>query len=186
MKQRHKVLGLLAVLSILTFLDRLAVAVAGPGIQADLHIDPRLWGWVLSAYVLANGIFEIPSGIRGDHSGQRAEMTRIVAWWSCFDVLTGFCRGFWQLVVVRFLFGLGAAGAYPNAAGVVSRWFPRHERARAQGIVWSASRLGGALAPLLIVPLQMWFGWRSVFWLLGVAGFCWSATWWTWFRNHPV
>ncbi|WP_420239116.1 MFS transporter [Telmatobacter bradus] len=186
MKQRHKVLGLLAVLSIITFLDRLAVAVAGPGIQADLHIDPRLWGWVLSAYVLANGIFEIPSGIRGDHSGQRAELTRIVGWWSCFDVLTGFCRGFWQLIVVRFLFGLGAAGAYPNAAGVVSRWFPRGERARAQGLIWSASRMGGALAPLLIVPLQMYFGWRSVFWLLGAAGFGWSALWWTWFRNHPV
>ena len=186
MRQRHKVLGLLGVLSVLTFLDRMAIAVAGPGIQADLHIQPQHWGWILSAYVLANGLFEVPSGARGDRCGQRGELARIVAWWSIFDALTGFCRGFWQLVSVRFLFGLGAAGAYPNAAGVIARWFPARERGRSQGLVWAASRLGGALAPLVIVPLQRYFGWRSVFWLLGLAGFIWAAIWYAWFRNRPA
>lgn len=185
MRQRHKVLGLLAVLSVLTFLDRLAIAVAGPGIQADLHIRPEEWGWILSAYVLANGLFELPSGALGDRYGQRGELTRIVTWWSAFTAFTGWCRGFWQLVVVRFLFGMGAAGAYPNSAGVIARWFPVQERARSQGVVWAASRLGGALAPLLIVPLQQWFGWRSVFWLLGVAGFFWAVIWHSRFRNTP-
>jgi len=185
LRQRHKVLGLLAVLSVLTFLDRMAIAVAGPGIQADLHIQPEDWGWILSAYVLANGLFEMPSGALGDRYGQRGELTRIVTWWSAFTALTGWCRGFWQLVSVRFLFGAGAAGAYPNSAGVIARWFPAHERARSQGVVWAASRLGGALAPLLIVPLQQWFGWRSVFWVLGIAGFVWAAIWHSRFRNAP-
>jgi ACS family glucarate transporter-like MFS transporter len=169
LRQRHKVLALLGVLSMLTFLDRLAIAVAGPGIQADLHIQPRNWGWILSAYVLANGLFEMPSGAMGDRHGQRGELTRIVTWWSAFTALTAVCKGFWQLVVVRFLFGVGAAGAYPNSAGVIARWFPAGERARSQGIVWAASRLGGALAPLLIVPIEACFGWRSVFWVLGAA-----------------
>lgn len=185
MKHRHKVLGLLAILSVLTFLDRLAIAVAGPGIQADLHIPPQDWGWILSAYVLANGIFEMPSGAIGDRRGQRGELTRIVSWWSAFTALTGWCSGFWQLVSVRFLFGMGAAGAYPNSAGVIARWFPTSERARSQGVVWAASRVGGVLAPLLIVPLQEWFGWRAVFWVLGVAGFLWAATWYSRFRNFP-
>lgn len=185
MKQRHKVLALLGVLSVLTFLDRLAIAVAGPGIQADLHIQPRNWGWILSAYVLANGLFEMPSGAMGDRRGQRGELTRIVTWWSAFTALTAACAGFWQLVAVRFLFGVGAAGAYPNSAGVIARWFPARERARSQGIVWAASRLGGALAPLLIVPLEARFGWRPVFWLLGAAGFVWAAVWYAWFRNRP-
>ena len=185
MRQRHKVLALLGILSVLTFLDRLAIAVAGPGIQADLHIPPQDWGWILSAYVLANGIFEMPSGALGDRHGQRGELTRIVTWWSAFTALTGWCRGFWQLVSVRFLFGIGAAGAYPNSAGVIARWFPARERARSQGVIWAASRLGGALAPLLIVPLQAWFGWRSVFWVLGVAGFLWATIWYTRFRNFP-
>jgi len=185
LRQRHKVLGLLGALSVLTFLDRMAIAVAGPSIQAELHIQPQDWGWILSAYVLANGLFEAPSGASGDRNGQRKELTRIVVWWSSFTALTAWCRGFWQLVAVRFLFGLGAAGAYPNSAGVIARWFPREERARSQGFVWAASRLGGALAPLLIVPLQRQYGWRSVFWVLGVTGFCWAAIWWRWFRNSP-
>lgn len=185
MKQRHKVLGLLAVLSVLTFLDRLAIAVAGPGIQSDLHIPPQDWGWILSAYVLAYGIFEMPSGALGDRRGQRGELTRIVTWWSGFTALTGWCSGFWQLVSVRFLFGVGAAGAYPNSAGVIARWFPARERARSQGVIWAASRLGGVLAPLLIVPLQQWFGWRAVFWVLGAAGLLWAAVWYSRFRNFP-
>ncbi len=185
MRQRHKVLALLGILSVLTFLDRLAIAVSGPGIQRDLHIPPQYWGWILSAYVLANGLFEMPSGAIGDRRGQRGELTRIVTWWSAFTSLTGWCRGFWQLVCVRFLFGVGAAGAYPNSAGVIARWFPARERARSQGVVWAASRLGGVLAPLLIVPLQLWLGWRSVFWVLGVAGFVWAAVWYRWFRNLP-
>ncbi len=186
MRQRHKVLGLLCVLSVLTFLDRMAIAVAGPGIQADLHIQPQYWGWILSAYVLANGLFEMPSGMMGDAHGQRGELTRIVTWWSAFTALTGWCSGFWQLVVVRFLFGVGAAGAYPNSAGVITCWFPVRERARSQGFVWAASRLGGALAPLLIVPLQRSFGWRSVFLILGLAGFAWAGIWYVWFRNFPA
>lgn len=185
MKRRHQVLALLAVLSVLTFLDRLAIALAGPSIQADLHISPETWGWVLSAYVLAYGLFEMPSGAMGDKRGQRGELTRIVTWWSIFTALTGFCRSFWQLATARFLFGIGAAGAYPNSAGVIARWFPVTERARSQGVVWAASRLGGALAPLLIVPLQQLFGWRSVFWLLGVLGFLWAPIWHARFRNRP-
>jgi MFS family permease len=185
LRQRSKILGLLAALSVLTFLDRMAIAVAGPGIQTELGIQPQFWGWVLSAYVLANGLFEVPSGALGDRYGQRGELTRIVTWWSAFTALTGFCRGFWQLVVVRFLFGLGAAGAYPNSAGVIARWFPPQSRARCQGIVWASSRLGGALCPLLIVPLQQRFGWRSVFWVLGLAGFAWACVWFPCFRNRP-
>lgn len=185
MKQRYRVLGLLAALSVLTFIDRLAIAIAGPGIQSDLHLQPQRWGWILSAYVLANGLFELPSGALGDRHGQRGELTRIVAWWSAFTALTGWCRGFWQLVSVRFLFGMGAAGAYPNSAGVIAHWFPARERARSQGVVWAASRLGGVLAPLLIVPIEKYFGWRPVFWLLGVAGFAWALVWHARFHNHP-
>jgi MFS family permease len=185
LKQRYKVLAFLGLLSVITFLDRLAIAVAGPAIQSDLHIQPQQWGWILSAYVLANGIFEVPSGALGDRRGQRGEMTRIVTWWSCFNALTGWCRGFWQLCASRFFFGLGAAGAYPNIAGVIARWFPVRERARCQGLVWAASRLGGALAPVMIIPLVHLFGWRAAFRLLALAGFTWAAVWWLRFRNHP-
>lgn len=186
MKKRHGVLGLLCVVSLITFLDRLAIPTAEAGIRSDLHLTPDQWGWVLSSYVLANALFEIPSGAMGDRNGQRLELTRITVWWSAFTAMTGWCRTFWQITCARFLFGVGAAGAYPNAAGVISRWFPKNEHARAQGFVWAASRLGGALAPLLLVPLEQHFGWRSVFWVLGSVGILWSAVWWAWFRTDPA
>ena len=185
MKKRDWVLALLCAVSVITFLDRLAIAVAEPGIRADLHLDPTQWGWVLSAYVLANALFEIPSGAMGDRRGQRRELTRIAIWWSGFTALTGATRSLWQIASSRFLFGVGAAGAYPNAAGVIARWFPRREHARAQGFVWGASRLGGALAPLLLVPLQRVIGWRGVFVALGVLGVVWAIVWAAWFRDDP-
>jgi ACS family glucarate transporter-like MFS transporter len=185
-KKRHGVLALLASVSVITFVDRLAIAVAGPAVQHDVHLTPVKWGWVLSSYVIANTVFEIPSGALGDRYGQRAELTRIAAWWSIFTAFTGWCHSFWQLFITRFLFGVGAAGAYPNAAGVIPRWFPRHERARSQGVVWAASRLGAALAPLTLVPLQARLGWRTVFWILGGAGLVWVVAWRTWFHDRPA
>lgn len=185
MKKRHGVLGLLCCVSVITFVDRLAIPVAATGIRADLRLSPEEWGWVLSAYVLANAVFEIPSGAFGDRRGQRLELTRISVWWSAFTALTGWCRSFWQVVGSRFLFGMGAAGAYPNAAGVISRWFPKREHAQAQGFVWAASRLGGALAPLLLVPFAARFGWRAIFWMLGAVGIVWALVWRWWFRDSP-
>lgn len=169
----------------ITFLDRLAIPAAEPGIRGDLNLSPEQWGWVLSSYVLANALFEIPSGAMGDRNGRRLELTRIAVWWSAFTALTGACRSFLQMVGSRFLFGVGAAGAYPNAAGVISRWFPKQEHARAQGFMWGASRLGGALAPLLLVPLGQQLGWRAIFWVLGGVGLAWSAVWWFWYRDTP-
>jgi MFS transporter, ACS family, glucarate transporter len=185
LRKRTGVLALLCGVSAITFLDRLAIAVAEPGIRADLKLTPERWGWVLSAYVLSNALFEIPSGARGDRRGQRSELTRIAVWWSGFTAATGWCRTFAQMAGARFLFGVGAAGAYPNAAGVVSRWFPREEHARAQGFIWAAGRLGAALAPLLLVPLERVWGWRAIFWLMGAVGLVWSAAWWMWFRSAP-
>jgi MFS family permease len=172
-------------MSVITFLDRMAIPTAESGIRCDLHLSPEQFGWVLSAYVLANALFEIPSGAMGDQNGRRLELTRITVWWSAFTTLTGYCRTFAQMVGSRFLFGVGAAGAYPNAAGVISRWFPKQEHARAQGFVWGASRLGGVLAPLLLVPLGAYLGWRMIFWVLGGVGIAWSAVWWLWFRDAP-
>ena len=186
MKKRHIVVGLLALLSVITFLDRMAIAVTGPSIQKDLGISTEQWGWVLGSYVIAYALFEIPSGAMGDARGYRRELTRIKIWWSFFTAITAVCRNFWQLTGARFLFGLGAAGAYPNMTGVLYRWLPAQERARGQGVIWAASRFGGALAPLLLVPINRYLGWHGVFIVLGAVGFCWAIAWRGWFRDIPA
>lgn len=184
MPRRHVILSLLVTLSMLTFLDRLCISVAGPRMQAELNIPPDQWGWVLSAFVLSYGLFEIPTGIMGDRAGQRSVLTRIVLWWSGFTALTGTMQSFLPLAITRFLFGAGEAGAYPNMSGVVRRWFPVDERARAQGYIWGASRFGGALAPLLVVPLQQAYGWRASFYIFGAVGVLWCAAWWFYYRDE--
>ena len=184
---RPILLTLLVMLSVITFLDRLCIAVAGPRIQQELGITPDQWGWVLGAFILAYGLFEIPTGALGDRFGRRGVLTRIVLWWSMFTMLTGTAAGFVPLVIIRFLFGAGEAGAYPNMAGVVARRFRLNERAMAQGFIWGASRAGGALSPLLVVPIQSALGWRASFFIFGTAGLLWCVIWWWWYRDDtPV
>lgn len=185
MKKRRQVLLFLVVLATITFLDRIAIASAGPRIQAELDIPASSWGWVLGAFILAYGLFEIPTGAMGDSKGPRGVLTRIVLWWSGFTALTGAAWSFVPLVIVRFLFGAGEAGAYPNMSAVLVRWFPVGERARAQGAIWAASRFGGALAPLLVVPLQKFLGWRWTFAVFGMIGVIWAAAWHAWYRDSP-
>ena len=134
MKYQHRVLGLLAMLSVITYLDRVCIAVAGPRMQESLGISPQAWGWVSGAFFLSYGVFEIPTGALGDRIGPRRVLTRIVLWWSAFTSLTGVVTGYWWLVFVRFCFGMGEAGAYPNASTVIARWIPRDRRARAWGL----------------------------------------------------
>ncbi len=185
MKKRYGVLWLLVALAIITFLDRISISVAGPRIQQELGISPARWGWILGAFILAYGVFEVPTGALGDRAGQRSVLMRIVLWWSAFTGLTGLARSFPVLLVTRFLFGAGEAGAYPNIAGALGRWFPVGERARTQGFIWSASRLGGALAPLIVVPLQASIGWRATFGVLGVVGAAWAVAWHAWYHDRP-
>jgi MFS transporter, ACS family, glucarate transporter len=184
-KYRHRTLILLATLSVLTYLDRVCISVAGPRIQKELHLGSQDWGLVTGAFAIAYALFEIPSGYFGDRFGARAMLTRIVLWWSAFTTLTGFAATLWPLMVIRFCFGAGEAGAYPTASTSVFRWFPTIERGRALGVVLLSGQLGGAIAPLLIVPIQAHFGWRASFYVFGILGVAWAGAWWRWYRNRP-
>jgi len=186
MKYRYRVLVFLFVASVITYVDRICISAGGVAIQKDLGLSLEQWGWALSAFVLSYGIFEIPTGAMGDRVGPRKTLTRIVTWWSVFTALTGAVQGFKSLLLVRFLFGIGEAGAFPNFSATISRWFPTRERARAQSIVWMGSRIGGAVSPLIVIPLQQHFGWRVSFYVFGVIGLAWAVAWYFWFRDRPA
>jgi len=186
MPYRFRVLGLLFTLVFIMYLDRLCIAVAGPRIQLEMGISPSHWGWVIGAFTLAYALFEIPSGMLGDRIGPRRILTRIVLWWSAFTALTGAATSFRLLLVVRFLFGAGEAGSFPNCTSAVSRWFPASERARALSVFWTATALGGALAPPIVVSIEQRHGWRAAFYAFGSLGVFWSALWYGWFRDSPA
>ncbi len=182
---RWQVLGMLVLLSMITYLDRVCINSAGPAIREELGLTTGQMGWVLGVFAIAYGVFEIPGGWMGDRFGPRVVLTRIVVWWSAFTAFTGLVTGYGQILVVRFLFGAGEAGAYPNSSAAISRWLPVEARASAHGVVWLASRIGGALTPFIVAPLIVSLGWRSVFFVFSVLGVVWSVAWYAWFRNSP-
>ncbi len=185
MKHQHRVVGMLSLLSVITYIDRVCIAVAGPRIQESLHISPEQWGWVTSVFFLSYSAFEIPSGALADRIGPRRVLTRIVLWWSAFTSLTGMVSSYAMLLVVRFCFGMGEAGAYPSASAVMARWVPARNRARAWGMVWMTAQIGAASTPLLVIPIQVRYGWQASFYVFGVLGVLWTAIWYTWFRDSP-
>jgi len=182
---RYQVLAVVCSLSTVTYLDRVCISGSAPFIVADLGLTPVQMGYVFSAFALAYAAFEVPSGWLGDRIGPRKVITRIVLWWSLFTVLTGMMNTLWMLVTVRFLFGAGEAGAYPNSAKVISCWMPAGKRGFAQGMMWMWARLGGAFAPALVVFLLGHTSWRHTFGFFGVVGALWAIFFWLWFRDTP-
>jgi ACS family glucarate transporter-like MFS transporter len=185
-KKRYLVIGILSALAIITYLDRTSISVAGARITEDLHLTETQFGWLQAAFSIAYGIFQIPMGILGDRKGVRGVLLGIVVWWSLFTFLTGLSSTFAVLLGVRFLFAVGEAGAFPNISIAISKWFPAQERARAQGYIWMFSRVGAALSPLIIVPVQRAYGWHAVFYLFGIIGIIWGIVWFFWFREDPA
>ncbi len=185
MQKRFWVLFILAIFSIITYIDRTSISITGSLITQDLHLSEKEFGWILGSFAFAYGIFEIPAGLWGDLKGPKSIILRIVLSWSVFTILTGFSYTFTMLFIIRFLFGMGEAGAYPNATIVIQRWFPKQETGRAQSIIWIASRIGAALAPFLAVSIMMTWGWRYVFYIFGVLGLLWAIFWGFWFHNEP-
>ncbi|MEO6229884.1 MAG: MFS transporter [Ferruginibacter sp.] len=185
MKKRYLVLAVLCLLAVITYLDRTAISVAEHGITNDLELSEKQFGWIMAAFSIAYGIFQIPMGLLGDKYGVKKMLLFIVLWWSLFTVGTGFTVGFASLLIIRFLFASGEAGAFPNISITISKWFPVIERGRAQSFVWMFTRLGGALSPLLIIPIEHYLGWRYVFYIFGSIGIFWAALWWFFFRENP-
>jgi MFS transporter, ACS family, glucarate transporter len=203
---RFVVLAFVCTLALITYLDRVCISRVSDSMSRDLGFDSDgvQMGYVFSAFFLGYALFEMPGGWMGDVWGARRVLGRIVIWWSAFTVVTGCVWRFaapesfqiWMhgypllsvfgvLILVRFLFGAGEAGAFPNINRVTRSWFPVREWGSAQGVVWMFARLGGAVAPPVTGFLAGALGWRQAFWALGALGVAWSVIFLVWFRDRP-
>ncbi|MEO6330024.1 MAG: MFS transporter [Ginsengibacter sp.] len=183
---RYRVLVLLCSLTTLTYLDRICISIVGVRIKNEFALSNEQFGWVLASFALAYALFEIPSGVSGDHIGPRKVFIRIVLWWSLFTALTGFATGLISLIFLRFLFGIGESGTYPNCLIAISRWFPANETGRSLTWVGIGSQIGSAMAPLIIIPLAVSYGWRMPFFVNAIIGVVWVLCCFAWFRNSPA
>ena len=182
---RWYVLLLISVMYLITYLDRVNISTAAPQITKEFGFDKVTMGVIFSAFVWAYALFQVPGGWLSDRFGARKVLTGVVAYWSIMTAATALAFSSGSFIAIRFLFGIGEAGAFPGATRAMQLWYPRRERGLVQGVTHSASRLGAAIAPPIVVLLMTTLGWRSVFYICGAVGLLWSLWWSLSYRNLP-
>ena len=127
-KVRHIILWLTVLLYMVTYFDRVLISVAMPEIQKEFGFSTVTVGWIIAAFQISYALFQVPGGWMGDVIGPRRMLTLIVTWWSAFTAFTALSWSVNSMIVMRFLFGMGEAGAFPNATRSLSRWMLPAER----------------------------------------------------------
>lgn len=182
---RWYIMFLICLMYLITYLDRVNISTAAPVISKEFGFDKVTMGLIFSAFVWSYAAFQVPGGWLGDRFGPRKVLAAIVSYWSVMTMLTAACFNSISFIVVRFLFGGGEAGAFPSATRGMQQWYPRQERGLAQGLSHSASRVGAAIAPPIVVGIMTALSWQWVFYICGLVGLVWSVLWYLTYRNQP-
>jgi ACS family glucarate transporter-like MFS transporter len=191
---RYQVLAAGCALAVITYIHRVGFATASAEFKTSLNLNEKQLGWLMTAFMIGYGVFEMPWGFLGDRLGVR----NILAWISLGGsiltaslALVGLLPGDVAIVlnvllVLRFAFGAFQAGTFPSISRMMADWMPSNERGSAQGAIWMSSRLGGAAAPLLLVGLiDRMKDWKQPLVVVASLGFAWCGGFWVWFRNRP-
>jgi MFS transporter, ACS family, glucarate transporter len=191
---RYLVLAAACCLAIVAYLHRVGFATAAPELKQQTGLSDYDLSSLMAAFMLAYGLVEIPIGVLGDKLGVRHVLTALVVGWSVLTGLIGCVlwlppNTLWPLVyllLLRAAFGMFQGGLFPLTSRLLADWMPVSERGLAQGCLWTSSRLGGALAPVVVVQLFHTVGiGQAAFWMLAAVGFVWAALFWPWFRGTP-
>jgi ACS family glucarate transporter-like MFS transporter len=184
-RARYGVVTMAISLAVLSYVQRVALSQAAGPISRDLHLDKAQMGFVFGAFGLSYALFELPMGLLGDKVGVRRVLLQIVLAWSAFTALTGAAWNVASMWVIRFCFGAGEAGCFPNLTRMLSVWLPKKERVRAQSLMWACTRWGGAVTPPLVLGAISLVGWRWGFVLFAGLGVVWCVVFAIWFRDRP-
>ena len=170
-----------------TYMDRICISTAKEAMQNDISgLTDQMMGYAFGIFAIGYALFQIPAGWYSDRAGPRHALTVVVIVWSVFTAWTGFVYTAIGLLVVRFLFGAGEAGAYPGATRALYSWLPAKERGLGQGIFHSGARIGAA-ASLVLMPIVIdAIGWRWTFVANAAIGLLWGGIWWFWYRDDPA
>ncbi|CAN5839684.1 MFS transporter [soil metagenome] len=191
---RWRILTLLFVISMVTYLDRVNIAIAATHIMREFNLSASNMGKVFSAFVFAYGLFQLAGGWLGDRYGPRIVLSAAIAWWSVFTLLTALATSIVplsllpvvvSLIVVRFCLGIGEAAAFPNFNRTIANWIPPAKRAFASSVPLAGGGLGAALTPPLIAWLIVVYGWRESFYVCAALGFVIAAAWYWYSRDQP-
>jgi ACS family glucarate transporter-like MFS transporter len=182
---RFKMIIATFTLAMIVLFDRILLSVAKDPVAESLQLSDKQMGWAMSIFALGYALFQTPAGLMADKYGPRKILTVLVGLWSLFTALTGAVFNYGTLLAIRFLFGVGEAGAFPGMARAIYSWIPLQERGIVNGINFSGGRIGVAFALPLVAWLIDVVGWRMAFVILGAVGVLWGVAWYWWFRDNP-
>ncbi len=177
-------LVLLFMAGIVNFLDRSSLSVAGEAIRGELGLSATEFGVLLSAFSLSYGFSQLPSGILLDRFGPRIVLGAGLIFWSLMQALTGMVNSFSHFILMRIGLGIGEAPFMPAGVKSITDWYAQKERGTALGIFNSSTVIGQAIAPPALVLMQLAWGWRTMFVIIGVAGILVGICWYAWYRNR--
>lgn len=183
--KRYILIALLFFHTVHTYMDRICISAASGDIKADLGLSDQVMGYIFGIFAFGYALFQIPAGWVADHYGPKKALSWVVVAWSSFTALTGAAWNAASMLVFRFLFGVGEAGAFPGATRAFYNWIPAQERGLANGIFHSGARFGAAASLFLLPFLIDRVGWRMTFVLNGAVGIIWVAIWILWFKDRP-
>lgn len=180
---RFGVLALLAVGTMINYLDRTVLGIAAPTLTKDLGIDAAVMGVVFSAFSWTYAVAQIPGGVFLDRFGSKLTYFLSITFWSLFTLLQAMATGLYSLLFFRFGLGLSEAPCFPTNSRIVGTWFPQSERARATGVYTVGEYVGLALfSPLLFWIMGTW-SWHALFIAVGGAGIVFAIVWWLAYRE---
>ncbi|WP_430914036.1 MFS transporter [Methylobacterium sp. sgz302541] len=184
-KATDRVLLIICLMYLVTYIDRVNIGTAAPAMQKELGLTNTELGLAFSAFAYPYAFFQIAGGWLGDRLGPRLTLLICGAIWSAATVAIGFVEGAMSLVLARFLLGIGEGSAFPTATRALANWMAADRRGFAQGITHAFARLGNALTPPLIAFLVVALSWRDSFIIVGLISFAWVGLWWFYFRDDP-
>jgi MFS transporter, ACS family, D-galactonate transporter len=177
------ILALIAVGTMINYLDRTVLGIAAPFLTKDLALTPSQMGLVFSAFSWSYALLQIPGGIFLDRFGTRVTYLIAVVFWSLFTALMAATRSLNGLIATRIGVGVFEAPCFPANSRVLATWFPQRERARANAVYSFGQYVGLGFLSVPLFWITQRFGWRGLFIVVGLFGMVFGAIWWLLYRN---
>lgn len=180
---RFGVLSLLAIGTMINYLDRTVLGIAAPTLTKELEINAAVMGVVFSAFSWTYAAMQLPGGVFLDRFGSKVTYFLSLTLWSFFTLMQGFATGFYSLLFYRFGLGVSEAPCFPANSRIVATWFPKQERATATGVYTVGEYLGLAVFGPLLFWLMATFSWHALFIVVGIVGIAFGILWWVCYRE---
>ena len=182
---RFWVVGLVALATIINYIDRGALGVLWPDIKDEFGFTNQDYANIGTVFVLAYAFGQGLFGKIFDWIGTRLGFVLSIGVWSIATALHALATSVFTFGLFRGLLGVAEAGNWPGAAKANAEWFPINERALAQGIFNSGAAIGGIVSPPLLALLAVYLGWKAIFVVIGLVGLLWLIPWLIVYKSKP-